>query len=660
MSERDKQETPQILPTPPFKPDPSVSEGHKTQFKRSTSQETILTKLKDSEHKNPKKDEEVSEWVEYRYHSSGEIRIHAPTFNQLGIVIFNARHVEGEQLATQKSFTFGSRTLTFGPEEGFLKDKSLGAGKTPKAIIKTRTFLDTFQTYADQRCAESIIEASTPADFKVSSDKTEHDPKKTSRTEELNTTAVINSKRHAEIFLPFSIMDKEHKQIGMHVYPWVSSSAKKSDHKFAGCREFVTAMCMFGSSLKALVETPEDPSYPQMRFPLIKHNIRLYPSQQITGVEADGHCPYKFAQFEDLKRLASLICHLSPPGVKPTLRVHLPYHDYSLFLISHKMSLEVFTRAIDIIVAERNEYIDKITEILTDRGITPIITSPFDKLFGGSQASKEQILKTFCTIMDAKDKTQLKEKFTKHIWKENKLVEKCLTILSTPSPTEDGDHETWQIVIKNSASILRGKTTIDTLEELFELGNTVIQATATKNKGPYEVISLLPLSEKQISIGYQRFEKQESKTSGASSNFAPITNFTYLDAYLGYSPGLYNKGSAFYFDSATQATQSLFEKGLLEKAMQNASTSEGSEDHTSLTNCIEHYTDKPIASSHSEASSPIKCFRQRFFTSPDHDAMFAEAPDETEAPDELLSDATLTSKEPSPSTSPESEGFMHL
>lgn len=532
-------------------------------------------------------------WVRFTQKglSKEEVYIHEQLYS-LGITAFKEPSTRLKNLVESSNFTFNTRTLSF-------IDEAKQTGQPiPSSVGKTKAFLNPFQQFVNQyadRIRSTMIADSLPSTF---GNKTKRDviPKEGASSsvtdlilqyaaddDKPNTMVIFNRNRREEVFLPITVnkgggADK----FGLYVYPWLSKTGSKPT--FTGFECFVTALCMFGTSLKGVDQEAGDR-------PLIKHEIKFFNGQQIEQAKVVGPSPFEVAQFEHLEKLAYLINSLSPADTIPQLHCHLPYYDYILFclglFLTDKITDQALEDAVKIILEKKKEYTQRINEICEKHSITATISSPFDNIFG--------------EIRDYSEAEKVFERLTRargEQLNEESLAQNCLELLVN-NELQVQHRQGWRDYLVWSMGAKDGEKNISNLEDLFKAGNAVVVATASRDKPAQKVCSLLPLSEKQIQLSYAEFSKNIKA-------YPAVVNFTYLDPFLGYSNN--NKGHPFYFNASQIVTTDLMSRGALRNAYRNAGTSPGGEYHKPLKDTSRelNLTTSEDETSQSRPTSPTK------------------------------------------------------
>jgi len=354
-----------------------------------------------------------------------------------------------------------------------------------------------------------------------------------------STLSLCNTKRREECFLPFSFQTETHETLGFYLYSWLAKNVKNLE--LSGFEQFVTAGCMFGASLKGIDQYGAT-------IELIKHDRKFHATQIIQKIDYNSKTPnpYEEMLFAETSKLALLINRLTKKGQKAKLYYHLPYYDYMLFgiklYISKNITLNALSQFFKAICQKKNTYVKKISHICSNNNIELVIESPFDNLFGTTldmytKDMTEDILKKLNftnaspEIINMHSKDEQVEPTREDI--ERTLVQECLNKLK-----ENKFKENHQVIWRDFI-VDKGVANIKTLEDLFKLANASMIAIAAKNNKDYETCSLLPLSEKQIQLGYTNHCKHSNK------KYPEVFNANFLDPIISYDH--ISKGLLFYF-----------------------------------------------------------------------------------------------------------------
>jgi hypothetical protein len=367
-----------------------------------------------------------------------------------------------------------------------------------------------------------------------------------------DSISVLTPNHREEIFLPFIIKEGQ-EQFGSYVYPWLSDN--KSSFKFNGFRQFVTAGCLLGARIQGLDQHNAE-------FGLIKHDIQFFPGQKITRIKYNSKLksPYEEVLFLELEKQLRLIKSLSSSD-QANLLYHLPYYDYILYgvelFLKGRITITALDRFFGIILSKKEEHIKRITELCAQHNVSVKIESPFENLFGVLPTNDNMA----CAILGLLN-VDLNET-DNEIKEEQDLVKNCLEKLQSNDINIE-HKKVWQDFLKITSSM-----EINNLEQLFKIANALMIGIAVRNKDGNETCSFLPISEKQIQVGYAFYSKRLSTIDSEEKNPYPsIINLTFLEPILAYSPA--SHGLLFYFGSYLENLQDLIlEKRILSYSHQN-------------------------------------------------------------------------------------------
>lgn len=514
-------------PTLPYetKERKNQGDGERRRFRRYSSRSS-------SRSSSPGRDsDEGSTWGKFQ-----ELFVHLP-LAQRGLMLAKTRDAARTSFATADSFTIGSRSISFNQ----LQDERPN-------LHKQRTLLREIEIFYRREEIGDVfrreIKRSSPSGLKQP-----HLNKLIG--EYLGEEDVFyNPKRREEAFLPFLIKDEE-KQTELYVYPWLSRNVP--DFIFAGFECFVTAICMFGAGFRGECQNGTS-------FALIKHAIPFFKTQRVMRVFLDDGLieNYKKYVFEQLRNLAIYIqTHTSAEQPKE-LFCHMPYFDYILFLIElfvrGRMDLLALDDAIEMILNERDLYIDQINKICMTYGVSVYIKSPFDAIFKEVENEFEIPInddpifaRAFLNRLDLPYEEIEEDLLSEEVQvaNEKELVQKCLTLLRT---TNSGSTQqvVWSDFIEST------KKEISNLEDLFKMANATMVAIAARGTRDYKTLVWELLTEKQIQVSYADFAR--------NTKYPAVINFTILDPFIIYTPR--NGGNLFYQDRQPAAAS---QKALMKK-----------------------------------------------------------------------------------------------
>ncbi len=358
---------------------------------------------------------------------------------------------------------------------------------------------------------------------------------------------IYNPLRRKEIFLPTHLGDT-----ALYFCPWLSKQNAK--WQFTGFNHFVTASCLFGTSLKAR-------NNKKRKFPMIKHFMDFYDGEQIVNIAYNNSLPnaYELSFLIELQKMFALIKKLSVTTHNPELTIHIPGYDYILFGIElylqgriTKTALENF---ITIIFDKITVYKKHIRAACDEHNIKVAFISPFDNLFGdidNTQAMLVEINKLL-GLADATTFSYNKENEEKFVWK-------CLFKL-----VNNNYYDVHQFVWKDFLnSSVHENNLIKTMEDLFKIANAVIIGITAWKTEPYSTCSLLPLDEKEIQRRYSDYSNKIAKDI-----YPPVFMGTILPTLLSYSED--TNGQLFYFDldGGDASICELIKENIIESASSN-------------------------------------------------------------------------------------------
>lgn len=544
-----------------------------------------------------------NDWFEFE-----EIRIHEPLFKKgITVVCYNpqpnskAKQKEAAMLNSITN-TVSDKTFIANSREFQIIDQSDSIKKT-KEIRKVENLVNHLYSYMYEELGRSGPgKAAGPI--------------------------IYNRKRRSEVFVPFifqrqpvmqegkSCTDLEsdagdasqssdvtsysYEQEAVYIYPWVNGLSFDAV-KFEGFERFVTAGCLFGTSLKGVDQHGAVQ-------PLIKHEIPFFAGQYIESIKFDSakQHPYETVLFTELEKLASLICNLSAKDKPKQLYFHLPSIDYLLFGISlyiheriTKCALSTFIASIS---SKRKEYIEKINAIFTPFDISVDISSPFDNLFphgeiplmraedGEDAVNIDEIFnciapELLASIPDPECEEYKPTSEQDRQAREQDLVEQLLVKLHTNENNishRDAWHDFYTLIQlrrdrpkKTNSSSSSGSSSdssevvdsdsVVTIEHLFKKANALILALASEDKAPLKVCSILPSSEKQIQIEYDRVVEG---LAHINSKYRPVFNLTQMDPVVAYSPKN-SSANLFYMREGARETSRIVRENLLTYASRN-------------------------------------------------------------------------------------------
>lgn len=332
---------------------------------------------------------------------------------------------------------------------------------------------------------------------------------------------LFNKQRRNEIFIPILFVEEK---IGVYIHAWIDQTSKDSELlSLSNVKRYVTAGCLFGSTLKVKSENSDD------LFTLIRSDIDFFSDKKFNTIvfEKATMSIYEIVLFHELARFAKLIQEFSPIGLRITLFYHFPYYDYILFvailLIRNRITYEVFDQFYKIILARSDFYLENIAKIFEACAIDVIIESPYQNIFGSLIQRNYFTTEKLLTQLDIN-----RLKFTEDLSndeqkeKEKKFIQQC-----------------WDKLIKNKIDLLHQtiwehfstlyESAPNTFKELLERANAMMIARAAWKQESYTTCSLLSHSEKQIQIGYSKLLKANN------GDLSKVINLTLFDSVVAYS-----------------------------------------------------------------------------------------------------------------------------
>ena len=443
--------------------------------------------------------------------SFGELFINKLFFDR-GIVIVSTTGINDDKVNSSGSFIINGREFVFSTPHA---DHTKIVSPDTRALKKTTTILSILSTFALEN--RSYIHSSDE-----------------------NNIVLFNKLRREEIFLPVTFNSPD-EPIGLYIYPWTTKPIQKET--FSGFKQFVTAGCLFGASMRAITQDGDD-------LALIDHRIQLRPGQRIHRLQYDSttESPFELTLLSEFEKTCHLINAFARLDEPKRLTYHLPAYDYILFgielLIRDQMTFDALDKFIQAILLKQAEYQDKIGAMGRRHGIEIQFSSPFDNLFYPPDPSNPTL--SLCRQLGL-DPEHLSSKITEHI--EQDLVQKCLVLLQT-NIINTAQQKIWQDFITINDHELSD------IESLFKIANAAMVATTSFGKNDHETCSLLPLSEKQIQIGYDDYCKKYTRYFPERINPYPAAiNITLFEPVITYSPT--TNGLLFYFSCCLTTLSSL-------------------------------------------------------------------------------------------------------
>jgi hypothetical protein len=433
-------------------------------------------------------------------------------FFERGIVIVSTTRVNDEKINESGSFIINSREFIFFTPEIEHKKGSLPDARSLKKIRNTLSILSSF-ALENRRCIQAIYE---------------------------NDIVLFNKRRREEIFLPVTFSHAD-EPIGLYIYPWTTKPIQQKT--FLGFNQFVTAGCLFGASMRAITQDGDD-------LALIDHHIQIRPGQKIQRIQYDAMTgnPFELTLLNEFEKTCLLINAFSKSSETNRLTYHLPAYDYILFgiklLIQKKMTFDALDQFIQAVLVKQCEYQDKIGTISKKYGIETQFVSPFNNLLLPPNTHNPTLsilnqLSLNIEDLDSKEVDCIEQNF----------VQRCLALLQT-NVINDIQRNIWQDFIAISDHDLND------IESLFKIANALMIAEVSYGGRDHEICSLLPLSEKQIQIGYDEYcKKYKQNFPAQASPYPHVLNITLFEPIITYSPT--TNGLLFYFSCCLETLSSL-------------------------------------------------------------------------------------------------------
>jgi hypothetical protein len=371
------------------------------------------------------------------------------------------------------------------------------------------------------------------------------------RSLDLDATVLVNQSRHEEVFLPIAFNENaQHGPIGVYLYPWATKSLKSKE--FSGCSKFVTAGCVFGARMLGYNSNGEEIKF-------LDHNLQWDSETVITAIHYNDQeaNPFELVVFSECEKICLLIDSFVAQNQPKQLLYHLPAYDYILFCVNlfvrGNMTYEALNDFIHACLIKKRSYEKRIGGICASHGIEVIFNSPFDNIFNALDLTNPTSAILACLQIDL-----LQQPIS-----EEQLVAICIKQL------QDNSSHLQQNKIWQDFFAVHSPETIKNLESLLKLGNAVIVALAAYGKQNFETCVLLPLSEKQIQVGYNNFSQKCVRENFVNASLYPNTlNFTVFDPLITYSSSA--DGLLFYCSCHLEIISAMIEeKKITEHAARN-------------------------------------------------------------------------------------------
>lgn len=370
---------------------------------------------------------------------------------------------------------------------------------------------------------------------------------------------IVNSKRTEETFFPVIINDAS-RELGFYVYPWMLGNIK--DFKFSGFTRFVTAGCMFGTSIKAV-------DHHDWSCNLIKHNLPFSSQEQTIcdiQIESLVSC-YEQTLFSEFDKLLLLVDKLSKQECKKQIYYHLPCYDYILFGVElfnkNRIELPALNKFFEAVLNKKEEHVNNISKICSKHGIDCVIESPFENLFDYS-----------ALVAKKNNRRQQKEcLLAKHVLLSLDMCDPSVSYKDESEYPKYTDAQLNSIILKklisNKFNAVHQEVwedfftaiqdpelhKLDNIDDLFKIANGIMVAIACKDQQDYKVCALHTLSEKPISVTYgglrnslKKAKENQDLCAHKFNKYGSSFNMTVMEPVLGYSTSC--NGLLFYFPNS--------------------------------------------------------------------------------------------------------------
>ncbi len=336
-----------------------------------------------------------------------------------------------------------------------------------------------------------------------------------------NKIIVLNKQRREEAFLPyiFNCKELETDRGGVYLYVWPALSPDL----YAGFKQYVTAGCLFGSSLRASTSESD------VSFPLIQLNFKSFEGKLINSIFLEETTSiYENVLFNELEMFSKLIREFSK-NENNTIFYHLPYYDYIIFvanlLVSGNITYSAFDAFHKILKSKSEIYFQKIREIFKINNLNVKFESPYKNIFGNLSERINLTTDKILSILDidlkvntdsvvpfSQEEQIIREKFfVQHCW--DKLINNTL----------DMDYQkVWENFQQLQDFSLPTK-----FSELISFANTVLTAVVSSGVGHFETCLVLPRAEKQIQVAYDKLLKNDVKRI-----YTKVINVTFFDSVV--------------------------------------------------------------------------------------------------------------------------------
>ena len=440
-----------------------------------------------------------------------------------GLLVISSTNRERQILTSKNSFSFHNAHFAFG-----------SVAHPHKKVKKTIAFAQKLVDFSNS--FERVFEP-------------ENYTRPTIQPIDEETGIIVNESRHEEVFMPIVFNPETDNSTAVYMYPWTSKDLKNVN--FAGCTQFVSAGCLFGGSMIG-----ETTSGDAIQF--INHHLEWTPDICISAIKYNrGEAnPFEIVVFSECEKICWLIDTFVQQGHNKHLLYHIPAYDYILFCVNLFLHGNMTYAALDsfvrICIDKRDEYITNITEICASHGILVNFCSPFDNVFNALDLTTHNITDTlldYLQIENISTFTDVEELARREAALVDTLKDKLFN-----NDFDRKQQQVWQdfFVVDHLP--------LDNLESLFKMANAVVIATAAHGRHHLETCVLLPLSEKQIPVGYHAFSQKCSRDQAAKSSAYPVVlNLTVFDPVITYTPNSEN-GLLFYCNCFREIVATLVQK----------------------------------------------------------------------------------------------------
>ncbi len=357
---------------------------------------------------------------------------------------------------------------------------------------------------------------------------------------------------------------------------WASDSNITSISSEIEFNVAVTAGCMFGGALLGVNQNGRSS-------PLIKHDIQFCEGEKIDSIvyreNANAGVPYEEANFREFSYVVRFLDSNRRSGQRLKLYYHLPTVDYILFAMNiylrGHMVKKAFTRLIELVIAKKVEYSQRLQSIVAGMEIDLIIQSPFDDILTLDKDSKARPV---VKLLEQKILALQSKPMTKEGYNETRIVNKCLELLSEGSEKSQLA-ALWNCLLTEVVEERERKVEgIATVEGLLKMGNAIMVARASYGQKPYECCCIQSMSEQQIQIGYQKIAKVMALPA--------IYCVTYLEPAICYGPE--NDTGKLFYASDPSVT------GLIKHGITSSGASLVDEANRNLNQILEGSTDSKL------------------------------------------------------------------